>query len=179
VSDPSDTPPDTPDLTDAADPTRVSPDEPLQPPEHEVEGAVPPGYDWPTHGGYLGCLVATIAACPIVGFIAANVWALFHASRLAFPLFALLIVVAIAAVIAMGRLGWVLGKRFYRYYPQPHPTWGESDEVDDAAGMLNEEEEEGADEGDDVPLNYGADAGDTGVIGERLAGLATPDEPGA
>lgn len=174
-SDPSDPPSDTPDLTAAAGPTRTSSDEPLQPPEHEVEGAVPPGYDWPTHGGYLGCLVATIAACPIIGFIAANVWALFHASRLAFPLFALLIAIAIAALVAAGRLGWVLGKRFYRYYPQPHPTWGESDEVNEATGTVEEE----AGEGDDAPLDDGADEDGTSVMGERLAEVATTDEPEA
>jgi hypothetical protein len=93
---------------------------------------VPPGYDWPTHGGYLGCLVGTLAACPIVGFVAANIWALFHLSRLAFPLFALLIVISLAAIVGAGRLGWGLGKRFYRYYPQPRPTWGESDEAIEA-----------------------------------------------
>jgi hypothetical protein len=33
-------------------------------------------------------------------------------------------------LIGLGRLGWYLGKRYYRHYPQPAgPTWGESDAV--------------------------------------------------
>jgi hypothetical protein len=106
----------------------------LTPPEREVEGAVPPGYDWPTHGGYLGCLVGTLAACPIVGFIGANIWALLRLSWLEFPLFVLLMLASIVVVLAAGRLGWALGKRFYRYYPQQRPTWGESDQVPKEGG---------------------------------------------
>jgi hypothetical protein len=100
---------------------------PLQPPDSEVVGAVPPGYDWPTHGGYLGCLIGVFMACPVVGFLGANVWTLFRLSRLGFPLFALASLALVACIIGVGRLGWALGKRFYRYYPQPQPTWGESD----------------------------------------------------
>ncbi len=54
-----------------ADPARGSED-----PRHE--GATPPGYDWPTHGGYLGCLLAVMFACLlaplgyiVVGFLGA------------------------------------------------------------------------------------------------------------
>jgi hypothetical protein len=74
----------------------------------------------------------------------------------------------------VGRLGWVLGKRFYRYYPQPRPTWGESDEVEEEAYAVDDDaDEEANEEADD-----GADAGGTGAMGERLAEVATPDEPG-
>ncbi len=149
-----------------------SADEPSQPPEHEVEGAVPPGYDWPTHGGYLGCLVGTLAACPIVGFIAANIWALFRLSWLAFPLFALLIVVSLVAIIGAGRLGWGLGKRFYRYYSQPRPTWGESDAAIEegavppaAAAATEEAVSEGATD-EDVP--------DEGAMDDYRTEIATP-----
>lgn len=104
-------------------------DEGAQPSEREVEGAVPPGYDWPTHGGYLGCLVATIAACLLTGFIGANLFSfLYIVRRWPFPLFALLtLVLFVGLLVGLGRLGWELGKRFYRYYPQVRPTWGESD----------------------------------------------------
>ena len=153
-------------------------DETAQPPEQEVEGAVPPGYDWPTHGGYLGCLVGTLAACPIVGFIAANVWALFHASRLAFPLFLLLIAVSLVAIVGAGRLGWRLGRRFYRYYPQPLPTWGESDEAiaESEEGATPPEAAAATDEA--VPEDAaGEDAADDGETGGQHTGIATaPDD---
>ncbi|MGH2505564.1 MAG: hypothetical protein ACRDID_23885, partial [Ktedonobacterales bacterium] len=40
-------------------------DEPAARPRVEEEderyrGATPPGYDWPTHGGYLGCLIGVM-----------------------------------------------------------------------------------------------------------------------
>jgi hypothetical protein len=103
--------------------------DPTEPPEHEVEGAVPPGYDWPTHGGYLGCLVGTIAACLVTGFFGANLFSYLYVARgWPFPLFALLTLVLFAgAIMLLGQLGWRLGRRFYRYYPQPKPTWGEND----------------------------------------------------
>ncbi len=113
--------------TSPVDEARATGDVAAEPPAREVEGATPTGYDWPTHGGYLGCLVGTLAACPIVGFIGANLWALFRLTWLALPLFALLTLVSLAAVVAAGRLGWALGRRFYRYYAQPRPIWGESD----------------------------------------------------
>lgn len=105
--------------------------DPAQPPEHEVEGAVPPGYDWPTHGGYLGCLVGTIAACLLTGFFGANLFSYFYiAQGWPFPVFALLtLVLFMGAVVSLGQVGWRLGRRFYRYYPQPKPTWGEDDEA--------------------------------------------------
>ncbi len=39
------------------------------------EGAVPPGYDWPTHGGYLGCLLSLMASCLIGGFLGTTLFA--------------------------------------------------------------------------------------------------------
>lgn len=101
-------------------------------PEEAVEGAVPPGYDWPTHGGYLGCLVGVVASLLVSGLIGANflsvIWA---AGRLAGPLFiALTIVVFLVCMGIFGRVGYVLGKRFYRAYAQPaRPVWGEDTSV--------------------------------------------------
>ena len=86
----------------------------------EGEGAVPPGYDWPTHGGYLGCLLAVMASCLIGGFLGTTFFAaLGYQQIVPKPITALLtVVVFVAVTIGLGRLGWVLGKRFYREYPR-------------------------------------------------------------
>lgn len=97
--------------------------------------AVPPGYDWPTHGGYLGCLLGLLAACPVA----------FVASTFIPPLerydgvpgwitWPLTVVAFVVIVFAIGRLGFVLGKRFFREYPQPvRKTWGQDDDYVDPA----------------------------------------------
>jgi predicted lipid-binding transport protein (Tim44 family) len=100
------------------------------PEEDEFEGATPPGYDWPTHGGYLGCLMGVMAGVLLGGFLGANIFAAYY-NVLDLPLavyILLNIALFIVLLIGLGRLGWWLGRRFYRYYPQPAgPTWGESD----------------------------------------------------
>jgi hypothetical protein len=109
----------------------------LEPPAEEVEGATPPGYDWPTHGGYLGCLVGLVAGCLIGASLTPPIFNALHAARLILPgpgFFLVLAVVLLGSVIAVGRLGYALGRRFYHYYPQPRPTWGESDVAADALG---------------------------------------------
>lgn len=86
--------------------------------ESRYEGATPPGYDeWPTHGGYLGCLLGLVAACTLSGFLGGTWFAI-----LATPSWVkatITLVIALVAFIGLGRLGWVLGKRYYREYPQP------------------------------------------------------------
>src|SRR5579859_4845343 len=80
-------------------------------------GAVPPGYDWPTHGGYLGCLLGLVVACAVSGFLGGTWFAI-----LAAPSWVRLTITLVASLVffgGLGRLGWVLGKRFYREYPQP------------------------------------------------------------
>lgn len=104
----SDAAPINPDVT-GADPYATTPD--------PYEGAVPPGYDWPTHGGYLGCLLGGTAACAISGFLGGTWFAILAAPSWVKLLITL--VVAVAAFVGLGRLGWYLGKRFYREYPQP------------------------------------------------------------
>jgi hypothetical protein len=105
------------------------------PPEDEFEGATPPGYDWPTHGGYLGCLMGVMAGVLLGGFLGANIFAAYY-NVLDLPLavyILLNVALFVVLLIGLGRLGWWLGRRFYRYYPQPAgPTWGESD-VEEAA----------------------------------------------
>lgn len=96
------------------------------------EGAVPPGYDWPTHGGYLGCLMSSIAGALVGGFIGADLLSfLWAAGQLpgvlfVFSTFAVLII----CIWLLGRVGWRIGRRFYRAYAQPaQPVWGEDDET--------------------------------------------------
>jgi hypothetical protein len=81
------------------------------------EGAVPPGYDWPTHGGYLGCLLGLMASCLVTGFLGSTLVAVIAAPPLVRGL--LDVTVAVVAILGLGRLGWVLGKRLYREYPPP------------------------------------------------------------
>lgn len=86
-------------------------------PRDPYEGAVPPGYDWPTHGGYLGCLLGLTAACAVAGFLGGTLIPLIAAPSLAKIVISL--VVGVSVLVGLGRLGWVLGRRFYREYPQP------------------------------------------------------------
>ena len=81
------------------------------------EGATPPEYDWPTHGGYLGCLLGLMAACALSGFLGGTWFAVLAAPG--WVRLVITVVVAVAAFVGLGRLGWVLGKRFYREYAQP------------------------------------------------------------
>lgn len=102
-------------------------------PDMEAEspdsGAVPPGYDWPTHGGYLGCLLGMMPACLVGGFLGSTFVAFLNKAGIVPPIVAGLLVVAlfIACMLGFGRLGWILGRRFYRKYPRMEPTWGEDD----------------------------------------------------
>ena len=85
----------------------------------EPIGAVPPGYDWPTHGGYLGCLLGLMVSCLVSGFVGSTLFVAINHYHL-LPLAAsvvLFIVVAIAVVYGFARAGWMLGKRLYREYP--------------------------------------------------------------
>ncbi len=100
-------------------------------PANPYEGAVPPGYDWPTHGGYLGCLLGVMASCLIGGFIGSTFFpALAHYNLMPGWVAGLLtLFVYVLLVAGIGRLGYVLGRRFLREYPQPSgKTWGEDDD---------------------------------------------------
>ncbi|HKT38943.1 MAG TPA: hypothetical protein VJR48_11270 [Ktedonobacterales bacterium] len=116
-----------------ARPTRPSGEQPTLTPDMEAErpeaGAVPPGYDWPTHGGYLGCLLGMMPACLVGGFFGSTFVAWLNKAGVVPPVVAGLLVVAlfVACVLGFGRIGWVLGRRFYRKYPRVEPTWGEDD----------------------------------------------------
>jgi hypothetical protein len=125
-----------PERPDPERPAPVTPETASEPPEDEVEGATPPGYDWPTHGGYLGCLMGVMAGVVLGGFLGANLLSFIYIdSNLPLAVFILLNIVVFAGLlIGLGRLGWWLGRRYYRYYPQPAgPTWGETDESDEGA----------------------------------------------
>jgi hypothetical protein len=97
-----------------------------QPPD-PYEGAVPPGYDWPTHGGYLGCLLGIMASCLIGGFAGklVGLFTYYHNITGIANVLAIGAVFVLAAAI-LGALGWRLGRRFLREYAR-QPTWGEND----------------------------------------------------
>jgi hypothetical protein len=117
--------PDEPGAAGAAD--GVGPADPYGTPTDPYEGAVPPGYDWPTHGGYLGCLMGLVAACLLAGFVGSFVIGLISVTPVAvlvstsFARIALLVLSFAICFGALGSVGWKLGKRFYREYPQPTP----------------------------------------------------------
>ncbi|MGZ3602794.1 MAG: hypothetical protein ACXVCO_12420 [Ktedonobacterales bacterium] len=113
-----------------------------EPVEDPYEGAVPPGYDWPTHGGYLGCLMGVVALSIVGTLIAAPLLALLTYSEVV-PLpvsWLLTALVFVLCIFGGGRLGWALGKRFYREYPRERPTWGESDDAE-VEGVVAEDKE--------------------------------------
>jgi len=142
-------------------------DDVLSPPEDEVEGATPPGYDWPTHGGYLGCLMGVMAGVLLGGFIGANIFAAYYnVLNLPLAVYILLNVgLFLALLIGLGRLGWWLGRRFYRYYPQPAgATWGEAESAEDLSGAAN-------------PDQAGQDALDAKSASNALGPDAAPGVP--
>jgi hypothetical protein len=99
-------------------------------PEEPDDGAVPPGYDWPTHGGYLGCLMGTIAGVIVGGFLGANLFSFLWAAKLLpGPIFVVLALgVFVGCIWLLGQIGWRLGRRYYHAYAQPvRPVWGEDD----------------------------------------------------
>ena len=109
-------------------PSTSTPDMDAEKPE---SGAVPPGYDWPTHGGYLGCLLGMMPACLVGGFLGSTFVAWLNKAGLVHPVVAgiLVVVLFVACMIGFGRLGWILGRRFYRKYPRGEVSWGEDDVV--------------------------------------------------
>lgn len=104
--------------------------------EDPQAGAVPPGYDWPTHGGYLGCLLGLMASCLLCGAVGAPIAEFSDHHLMPAPL-AIGITLLLAALFAviLGRVGWVLGRRFYREYPQPagRTTWYQQQEAEERA----------------------------------------------
>jgi hypothetical protein len=102
-----------------------NPDETLAEATDPYEGAVPPGYDWPTHGGYLGCLLGLMAACVLGGFLGSLLVGFVSVSPLAAVVtsapvrIALILGTFVATMLVLGRVGWRLGRRFYREYPIP------------------------------------------------------------
>jgi hypothetical protein len=116
--------------------TALTPDMEAELPE---AGAVPPGYDWPTHGGYLGCLLGMMPACLVGGFLGSTFVAFLNKAGVVPPVVAGLLVAAlfVVSVIGFGRIGWVLGRRFYRKYPRAQPTWGEDDSATGTVDSAN------------------------------------------
>ncbi len=102
------------------------------PPEPELEPAAGRSgtaseFEWPTHGGYLGCLMGMFIGCVLAGFLSSTIISFVHFVRgTSQPLFIIAAVVLMVVVIGVfGRIGWGAGKRFYRDYQQPvEPTTG-------------------------------------------------------
>ncbi len=140
--------------------------------DERYRGATPPGYDWPTHGGYLGCLLGVMAACLVapLGYILFGFLGAFLARPLGGFGVALAIIVTVGAYlalfVALTRLGWFMGKRFLREYEQPaRPVWGEDDEEPDEYGQVVEADAPCAT--GDATLETTANAGteaDTGAV---------------
>lgn len=127
-----------------AGPRRVIRDDSIDP-NNPYEGAVPPGYDWPTHGGYLGCLFGLMASCIITGFFGSTLFpALAHYNLVPGWVAGLLTLAVFVLLFAgIGRLGYALGKRFLREYPQPTgKTWGEDDDYEPPAPATPEVEDD-------------------------------------
>src|SRR5262245_6357949 len=78
--------------------------------------------------------MGVMAGVLLGGFLGANIFAAYY-NVLDLPLavyILLNVALFVVLLIGLGRLGWWLGKRFYRHYPQSAgPTWGESDEESD------------------------------------------------
>lgn len=104
--------------------------------EDPQAGAVPPGYDWPTHGGYLGCLLGLMVSCLLCGAVGAPLAEISNYHALPTPLaITLTLLLAMLFAVILGRVGWVLGRRFYREYPQPagRRTWYQQQEDEERA----------------------------------------------
>lgn len=82
--------------------------------ESEKPKSDPDDYPWPeTSGGPLGCLLGFLMGFALGAFIFADLY--IHVN-----LFAIL--AAFIPAIILGWIGWKLGKRFYREYPQRGET---------------------------------------------------------
>ena len=104
--------------------------------EDPTEGAVPPGYDWPTHGGYLGCLLGLIVSCLLCGAVGAPIAEFSDNKLVPAPLaIGITLLLAVLFAVLLGRIGWVLGRRFFREYPQPagRRTWYQQQEDEERA----------------------------------------------
>ncbi len=137
-------------------------------PDVEAEGAVPPGYDWPTHGGYLGCLLGLMVSCIVGGFIGSSIAAaLVHYNWTSGGAVAWVVAAIYVATIAvLCSLGWMLGKRFYRAYPQARGrTWGEHDDAP-------------ASELDEVMGTVGSPSTPSGLHGVDGSALTSPEDMG-
>lgn len=109
------------DTTTGLDPYAVADDTADDP----YRGAVPPGYDWPTHGGYLGCVMGVVVGLVVGGFLGSLLIGLLSVSPLAGIVSAaagrltVLALTFFATLFLTGRAGYQLGRRFYREYPTP------------------------------------------------------------
>lgn len=87
---------------------------------NDPEGAIPPGEEWMTHGGYLGCLIAITFGCLLASFVASplvrGLSLAKQGTAIGFVVGA--IILMLLGIIIFGRMGWWIGKRVYREYPE-------------------------------------------------------------
>lgn len=137
--------------SEAMDTSGASPDmTPDMEAENPAAGAVPPGYDWPTHGGYLGCLLGLLPGCLVAAFFGSTFIAVLNKAEIVPPIVAgiLVALLFIGFMIGFGRVGWLLGRRYYRKYTSGVPTWGEDDIAPAMAGDAGDSTRN-AEKGDD------------------------------
>lgn len=168
-------PPERPGESPDATPTATDDDFPIDAPFGDGEnavGAAPPGFEWPTHGGYLGCLIGCLASFLIGGFLgSALLGTLYVVGGGSAVILAVVSIVVYAAIVyGLCRLGWSLGKRYYRSYQGPaETTWGEHDEFVYADGD--------AEASADDALDETVDASGASTPGDHVpAGSATPED---
>lgn len=92
-------------------------------PTGDAPKAAPPEDEWPTHGGYLGCLLAVMFGCLLAGFFASplvqGAYRSGHGAGVGYgPVLNIAaIIIMVIGLIIFGRIGWWVGKRIYREYP--------------------------------------------------------------
>ena len=92
-------------------------------PAGDAPEATPPQDEWPTHGGYLGCLLAVMFGCLFAGFFASplvqGAYRSGHGAGIGYgpALNIAAIAIMLVGLVIFGRVGWWIGKRVYREYP--------------------------------------------------------------
>jgi hypothetical protein len=111
------------------------------PPTDDAPGTAPGSPDleeWPTHGGYLGCLMAMVFGFLLAGFLSTELISFIRTSHIsAALLITSAVVVMLAGIVLFAWVGWRLGKRFYREYPAPRRRRRRSSRGDEAPAQLS------------------------------------------
>lgn len=76
--------------------------------------------EWPTHGGYLGCLMGIMFGCLAAAFIASPLvrGATHVVANIGFQLNASALVIMLIGIMLFGFIGWKIGKRIFRDFSE-------------------------------------------------------------